>query len=293
MVSGTRLRLAIPNKGRLLEPTMRLLEDAGLALESGPRLLVARAEGVPLDVLAVRTEDIVELVADGAADLGITGLDLLTEARDGRAGDLIALLELGYGRCRLEAAVPSDAEPVDLADLTGCRLATSHPATTRRFFADLDVPVEVVPMSGAVEVAPRLGLADGIVDLVATGSTLTANGLRPIGTLLDSQAVLVGRVDDAEPTGDGLVGDLRTMLGAVVAGRRRKYLMMNAPRAALPAIEALLPGLDSPSVIPLAHPGHVAVHAVVAADQVWSILPRLREAGASGILVMALEKLLP
>lgn len=286
-----RLRLAVPNKGRLVEPTMRLLDDAGLALETSPRLLVARAAGVPIDVLAVRTEDIVELVADGAADLGITGLDLLTEA----GAELEPLLELGFGRCRLAAAVPEDAPARDLEDLAGCRLATSHPETVRHFFAERDIAVEIVPMTGSVEVAPRLALADGIVDLVATGSTLTANGLRAVGTLLESQAVLVGRpavVTGAGDPSEGLTADLITMLGAVVAGRRRKYLLMNAPRTALPAIEGILPGLDSPSVIPLAHPGHVAVHAVVGADDVWGVLPRLREAGATGILVMPVEKLL-
>jgi ATP phosphoribosyltransferase len=281
-----RLRLAVPNKGRLLEPTMRLLDDAGLALETSPRLLVARAEAAPIDVLAVRTEDIVELVADGAADLGVTGLDLLVES----GAELEALLELGFGRCRLEAAVPSDAPARDLAALDGSRLATSHPETARRFFAGRGIAVELVPMTGSVEVAPRLALADGIVDLVATGSTLTANGLRSVGSLLESQAVLVGR-PAAQPH-DGLVGDLLAMLGAVVAGRRRKYLMMNAPQAALADIQGILPGLDSPSVIPLAHPGHVAVHAVVGADEVWGVLPRLREAGATGILVMPIEKLL-
>lgn len=286
-----RLRLAVPNKGRLLEPTMRLLDDAGLALETSPRLLVARAAGAPIEVLAVRTEDIVELVADGAADLGVTGLDLLTEA----GAELVPLLELGFGRCRLTAAVPEDAPARELEDLAGCRLATSHPETVRRFFAERDIAVEIVPMTGSVEVAPRLALADGIVDLVATGSTLTANGLRAVGTLLESQAVLVGRPAVATGAGDpyeGLTADLITMLGAVVAGRRRKYLLMNAPRTALTAIEGILPGLDSPSVIPLAHPGHVAVHAVVGADDVWGVLPRLREAGATGILVMPVEKLL-
>jgi len=285
MSATRRLRLAVPNKGRLMEPTMRLLGDAGLSLETSPRLLVARAERVPIDVLAVRTEDVVELVADGAADLGVTGLDLLVES--GVAME--PLLELGFGRCRLTAAVPADAAARDLDDLAGCRLATSHPETARRFFAARGVGVEIVPMTGSVEVAPRLALADGIVDLVATGSTLTANGLRAVGTLLESQAILVGR---AAADGGGLVVDLVTMLGSVVAGRRQRYLMMNAPRAALRAIEAILPGLDSPSVIPLAHPGHVAVHAVVTADELWGVLPRLREAGASGILVMPLEMLL-
>jgi ATP phosphoribosyltransferase len=279
-----RLRLAIPNKGRLLEPTLGLLRDAGLVFEDVARSLVAPAGNVPLDVLSVRAEDVVEFVGDGAADLGITGANLLAEA----GAELPPLLELGYGRCRLEAAVPSDAAPRGLADLHGLRLATSHPGATRRFFADRGIPVEVVPMNGAVEVAPRRGLADGIVDLVSTGSTLVVNGLRSVGVLLVSEAVLISR--PAAPA-NRLVDDLVTMLGAVIAGRRRKYLMMNARHSALPAIEAILPGLASPSVIPLAHDDMVAVHAVVEADQVWNVLPRLREAGATGILVVPVEKL--
>jgi ATP phosphoribosyltransferase len=283
-----RLRLAVPNKGRLLEPTLRLLRDAGLEFEDQSRALVSHAENVPLDILHVRTEDIVELVGDGVADLGITGTNLLSEADAG----LPVLLELGYGRCRLEAAVPVDDEAVSFEQLAGRRLATSHPATTRRFFGERGIDVAIVPLSGSVEVAPRLGLAEGIVDLVSTGSTLVMNGLRSVGCLLESQAVLVGR-PPAVARRDTLVDEVVTVLGAVVAGRRRKYLMMNAPRRALSAIEAILPGLASPSVIPLAHDDMVAVHAVVEDADVWRMLPSLRAAGASGILVVPIEKLVP
>ena len=283
-----RLRLAVPNKGRLLDPTLRLLRDAGLEFEDQSRALVSHAENVPLDILHVRTEDVVELVSDGVADLGITGTNLRAEAD----ADLPVLLELGYGRCRLEAAVPSADQAMSPADLAGRRVATSHPRSTRRYFAAQGTEVEIVSLSGSVEVAPRLGLADAIVDLVSTGSTLVANGLRSVGTLLESQALLVARPAPVARA-DATVDEVVTMLGAVVAGRRRKYLMMNAPRTALPAIEAILPGLASPSVIPLASEGMVAVHAVVADAEVWRMLPSLRAAGASGILVMPIEKLVP
>jgi ATP phosphoribosyltransferase len=283
-----RLRLAIPNKGRMLEPTIALLRDSGLDFEDGTRALVTRVSTFPLDILSVRTDDIAEFVADGVADLGITGTNLLHEADV----DLPVHLELGYGRCRLEVAVPNDSTARTLADLAGRRIATSHPNSTRRAFADRGIDVEIATISGAVEVAPRLGLADGIVDLVSTGSTLVMNGLRSIAVLLSSQAIVVGpRTPDAGRA--GLAAELVTMLGAVVAGRRVKYLMMNAPRTALEAIEDILPGLDSPSVIPLAHEDMVAVHAVVPSDQVHAILSRLRAAGASGILVVPVEKLLP
>jgi len=282
-----RLRLAVPNKGRLQQPTLDLLHDAGLRFEDGTRSLSARVDGFPLDILFVRTDDIVEFVADGVADLGITGTNLLNES----GAVLETLIELGYGHCRLEVAVPHASEARSLDDIAGFRLATSHPRATETSLARLGIAADIVTISGAVEVAPRMGLADGIVDLVSSGSTLLMNGLRSVGVLFASQAILVARPEPAaEPA---LAAELRTMLQAVIAGRGVKYLMMNAPQTAVPAIEAILPGLESPSVLPLAHAGMVAVHAVVAAADVHRILVPLREAGATGILVVPVEKLLP
>ncbi len=283
-----RLRLAIPNKGRLVEPTLSLLHASGLVFEEHDRSLVSQVANQPLDILFVRTGDVVEFVADGVADVGITGADILAEA--GRELPIIA--RLGYGRCRLAVAVPSDAPVRAIEDLAGQRVATSHPSITRSFFRERNLPVEVVPLSGAVEVAPRLGLADAIVDLVSTGSTLQMNGLRAIGDVLASEAVLV-----ADPTAqEQRPADLDSivmMLGSVLAARSRKYLMMNAPATHLEELEGLLPGLESPSVIPLAHAGMIAIHSVVGADEVWGLLPRLKAAGASGILVLPIEKILP
>lgn len=283
-----RLRLAVPNKGRLVEPTLRLLHDAGLVFEEHDRSLVARVQNFDLDILFVRTNDIIEFVGDGVADLGITGIDLLTET----GAELPRVRDLGYGRCRLAAAVPNDTPYQAVADLAGLRVATAHPNTTRRFFETRSIPVDVIPISGAVEVAPRLGLAEAIVDLVSTGSTMVMNGLRPIGDVLSSEAVLV-----ANPTAHrdrvGDLGAIDTMLTAVIAARGRKYLMMNAPATKLAELEALLPGLESPSVIPLAHAGMIAIHSVVGSDDVWGLLPRLKAAGASGILVLPIEKIVP
>ena len=281
-----RLRLAIPNKGRLVEPTLALLHDAGLVFEEHDRSLVARVQNLPIDILFVRTNDVIEFVGDGVADLGITGQDLLAET----GAELPVLRPLGYGRCRLAAAVPADAAIQAIDDLAGLRVATSHPEVTRRFFAERRVAVDVITLSGAVEVAPRLGLAEAIVDLVSTGSTLAMNGLRAIGDVLPSEAILVGGPAALKERPDE-VAAIDTMLASVIAARGRKYLMMNAPSARLPELEAILPGLDSPSVIPLAHAGMIAIHAVVDADAVWSLLPRLRASGASGILVLPIEKI--
>jgi ATP phosphoribosyltransferase len=283
-----RMRLAVPNKGRLVEPTLALLHDAGLVFEEHDRSLVARVQNFDLDILFVRTSDVVEFVGDGVADLGITGQDLLAET----GIQLPVARALGYGRCRLAVAVPTDTPYQAIEDLAGLRVATSHPNVARGFFREREVPVAVIALSGAVEVAPRLGLAEAIVDLVSTGSTLAMNGLRAIGDVLASEAILV-----ANPTAlQERAGDLAavdTMIGAVIAARDRKYVMMNAPADRLEELEALLPGLESPSVIPLAHRGMIAIHAVVGTNDVWALLPRLKAAGASGILVLPIEKIVP
>jgi ATP phosphoribosyltransferase len=281
-----RLRLAVPNKGRLVEPTLRLLHDAGLVFEEHDRSLVALVQNYELDILFVRTNDVIEFVGDGVADLGITGVDLLSET----GAELPQVRSLGYGRCRLAAAVPNDTPYRAVEDLAGLRVATAHPNTARRFFENRGIPVEIIPISGAVEVAPRLGLAEGIVDLVSTGSTLAMNGLRQVGDVLESEAILV-----ANPAADrNRAADLAaidTMLSAVIAARGRKYLMMNAPASQLDELQALVPALESPTVIPLAHAGMIAIHSVVGADDVWRLLPRLKAAGASGILVLPIEKI--
>jgi ATP phosphoribosyltransferase len=283
-----RLRLAIPNKGRLVEPTVRLLRDAGLVFEASERALVARVQNFDLDILFVRTNDIVEFINDGVAELGVTGLDLVAES----GTDAPLIRKLGYGRCRLTLAVPNDSPFRAAEDLAGLRVATSHMSLTKRFFAERAIPVDVIPVSGAAEVAPRLGLAEAIVDLVSTGSTMVVNGLRPVEEVFASEAVLLANKAALAERPD-VIDSINTMLSATLAARDRKYLMMNAPKSKLSELEGLLPGLESPSIIPLAHEGMIAIHSVVEADQVWSLLPRLKAAGASGILILPIEKLVP
>ena len=281
-----RLRLAVPNKGRLVEPTLRLLHDAGLIFEEHDRSLVARVSNYSLDILFVRTNDVIEFVGDGVADLGVTGIDLLAET----AAELPTVRALGYGRCRLAAAVPTDSAVRTIDELAGLRVATAHPNTARRFFAERQIEVEVIPISGAVEVAPRLGLAEAVVDLVSTGSTLVMNGLRQVGDVLASEAILVANPAAQVDRADDLAA-IDTMLSSVIAARGQRYVMMNAPGVKLAELTGILPGLNSPSVIPLAHGGMIAIHAVVEADAVWGLLPRLKAAGASGILVLPIEKI--
>jgi ATP phosphoribosyltransferase len=283
-----RLTVAVPAKGRMAEPALRLCADAGLSFEVTERSLLVPCANAPVELLLVRPSDIPEYVQDGVVHLGITGANLVAEAE----ADVVTLAELGFARCTLEAAVPEDAPQVAIEDLGGVRVATAYPVSTRRLLAERGVAAELVPVSGSVEAAPRLGLADAIVDLVSTGSTASANGLRRIGALLSSQAVLVGGQDAIERERE-LVDRLELMVAGVVAARRRRYVMMNATVDALPAIRAVLPSMGAPSVLQLAAEGEIAVHAAVEADDVWSLLPALKSAGASSILVVPVERVIP
>ena len=281
-----RLMLAVPAKGRMADPALRLCLDAGLSFEVTERSLVVPCANAPVDLLLVRPSDIPEYVQDGVVHLGITGANLVAEAD----AQVVVLAELGFARCTLEAAVPEDAPQRTVDDLGGLRVATAYPASTRRLLADRGVACELVAVSGSVEAAPRLGLADAIVDLVSTGSTTSANGLRRVGALLASQAVLVGGREAVDGRRE-LVERLELMLSGVVAARRRRYVMMNATTESLEAIRAVLPSMGAPTVLPLAEEGQIAVHAAVDADDVWSLLPELKAAGASSILVVPVERL--
>lgn len=283
-----RLTLAVPSKGRMQQPTLELCAAAGLSFELNDRALLVPCENAPIDLLLVRPHDIPEYVQDGVVHAGITGENLIDEAQ----ADVVVLAELGFARCTLEAAVPADAPQQKLADLAGLRIATAYPVSTRGRLEALGVDAQLVPVSGSVEATPRLGLADAIVDLVSTGTTASANGLRRIGALLESQAVLVAGRDALDPR-QALLGRLELMLTSVVAGRRRRYLMMNASREALDDIIRILPAMGAPTVLTLAEPGQIAVHAAVDADAVWDLLPPLKEAGASSILVVPIERLVP
>lgn len=283
-----RLTLAVPAKGRMAEPSLKLCLDAGLNFETTERSLVVPCANAPVDLLLVRPSDIPEYVQDGVVDCGITGANLVVEAD----ADVVSLAELGFARCTLEAAVPEDAPQTAIGDLDGLRIATAYPSSTRRLLAERGVSGELVPVSGSVEATPRLGLADAIVDLVSTGSTISANGLRRIGSLLSSQAVLVAGRGALEQQPEA-IDQLELMISGVVAARRRRYVMMNATVDSLPAIRSVLPSMGAPSVLPLADDGEIAIHAAVDADDVWQLLPELKSAGASSILVVPVERVVP
>jgi len=290
-MSDRRLRIALPNKGRLADGALALLERAGLepALSSDRAL---RADlGADFTGLFVRARDIPEFVADGAADLGITGSDLAGESNR----PLEILLRLGFGRCRLVVAATDEAEWRSADDLPdGARIATSFPRTTARWFEARGRRIELVPVSGAAEIAPHIGVADVIVDLVSTGSTLKVNGLRELGTIADAEAVLVARPGfDAGPDADR-VRELVTALESVLRAEGKRYLMANVPRRALPELKRVLPGLNGPTIVDVMDSGeHVAAHAVVEKADVYRTIAELKRLGAEGILVTRIERLMP
>jgi ATP phosphoribosyltransferase len=261
----------------LRDPSFKLLEDAGLGPEQpGERALAFPCRNAPVEVLLVRAADVPEYVQDGVVDCGITGIDLVRE----RGADVRELLALGFGSCRLEAAVPEESDVHTLEALAGSTVATVYPRLTREL---LPADVELVDVTGSVEIAPRLGLADAIVDLVSSGNTLRTNGLRSLGVLLESEAVLVaGDEEQAEP--------FAAMLRSVVDARRHRYLMLNARESALPAIASIV-SPRIPSVLPLVEDGMVAVHALVLSADVWRLLPELEAAGASSILIVPVERM--
>jgi ATP phosphoribosyltransferase len=278
------LRIAIPSRGRLREPAVQLLADAGLGPEvPGERALAFPCRNAPVEVLLVRAADIPEYVQDGVVDCGITGADLVLE----RGARVSELLRLGFGACTLEGAVLSESSIESIDELAGHRVATVYPTLARSLLAELAVEVELVDVTGSVEIAPRLGLADAIVDLVSSGNTLRTNGLRSVGVLFRSEAVLIAA---AEP--DEAARELAPVLRSVVDARSMRYLMMNAPEASVSEIASIVPGLRAPTVLPLAEPGMVAVHTLVPAAEVWHILPRLERNGASSILLVPVERLL-
>jgi ATP phosphoribosyltransferase len=287
------LRIALPNKGRLAEDTRDLFEDAGLAVRArGERALTASLGG-EYEAIFVRAQDIPEFVADGAADAGITGWDLVCESER----ELDVRLDLEFGRCRLVVAAREDSGIERLEEIVSGRVATVFPRVTRRFFDRPGCRVEVVPVSGAAEIAPHLGIADIVVDLTSTGSTLKVNGLREIATVLESSARLVTRMPNAGPVDAPkrrAFDELATALESVLRARGQRYVMANVPRIALDRVKEVLPGLNGPTVIDIMNGGeHVAVHAVVPAAAIFRTIAQLKALGGAGILVTRIERLMP
>jgi ATP phosphoribosyltransferase len=293
-----RLRVAVQKGGRLTDNSLDLLMRCGLKYSRGRDQLMCYGENMPLDVLFVRDDDIPDLVQEDVCDLGIVGLNVIEEKRlaiesRGRDCTFLQIGLLDFGRCRLSIAVPEESNYRNLEDLRARRIATTYPHTLGKFLRARGIDAEVVTLSGAVEIAPRLGRADYICDLVSTGSTLAANHLREVETVLDSQAAMIRTPVPLPPEKEDWVRRLLLRIDGVQQVKESKYIMLHAPRSALPEIRRLLPGSESPTVIPLdGTDDKVAVHAVCRETVFWETLESLKTAGASAVLVLPVEKML-
>jgi ATP phosphoribosyltransferase len=298
MDKDARLKLAVQKSGRLTDHSLDLLSRCGLKLSRGKDQLMGYGENLPLDVLFVRDDDIPDLVQEDVCDLGMVGLNVLEERRlemaaRGTAAKFEVLRKLDFGRCRLSLAVPDGMPWNGLASMSGLRIATTYPATLDDFLRRNGIKAEIVTLSGAVEIAPRLGRADMICDLVSSGSTLQANHLREVHTVMESQVVLMRTPVKLSTFKEDWISRLLLRIDGVEQVKESKYIMLHAPRSALPRIRELLPGSESPTIIPLeGSPDKVAIHAVCRENVFWETLEALKAAGASALLVLPVEKML-
>jgi ATP phosphoribosyltransferase len=296
--SNARIKIAVQKSGRLTEHSMELLVRCGLSYSRGKDQLICYGENMPVDVLLVRDDDIPRLVQEDICDLGIVGLNIIEERRlemleQGKTERYSELSRLDFGQCRLSFGVPDGERYEGPRSLEGKRIATTYPRILRAFLSRHGVEAQIISFSGAVEIAPSLGKADLICDLVSSGSTLRAHQLYEAGTILDSRAALIRTPAELTPDKAKWLQRLLQRIEGVLQVKESKYIMLHAPRSALKAITALLPGSESPTIIPLeGHPDKVAVHAVCRENVFWETLEQLKEAGASSMLVLPVEKML-
>lgn len=293
-----RLRIAIQKSGRLSQESQTLLKQCGVRINLNEQRLIAYAENMPIDLLRVRDDDIPGLVFDGVVDLGIIGENVLEEAELSRlAANEMAkykmLRRLDFGGCRLSLAVPTDSDYQGVGSLNNMRIATSYPQLLKRFMNEQGVSFKSCLLNGSVEVATRAGLADAICDLVSTGTTLEANGLREVDVIYRSKACLIQREGDIEADKQALIERLMTRIQGVTQARESKYIMLHAPKDKLKAVIDLLPGMEDPTILPLANDqARVALHMVSKESLFWETMEKLKEIGASSILVLPIEKMM-
>ncbi|GHA84058.1 ATP phosphoribosyltransferase [Algimonas arctica] len=288
-----RLRIALQKKGRLADDSFALLKACGLRFSVRGGSLLVRVKNMPIDLLLVRDDDIASFVSNDAADIGIVGENVLVEEQLTSALDAQIAMKLGFSRCRLCLASPERGSVQSAADLSGTRIATTYPGVTGRFLKERGISAKLVEMKGAVELAPSIGVAESICDLVSTGATLEANGLMAFETILESEAVLIRSARDMSPEKADLFDKLMRRVEGVIKSTDSKYIMLNAPKSQIVAITALLPGSDSPTVIPLAGTEDlVAIQAVCTETVFWETLEDLKALGARAILVLPIEKMM-
>ena len=281
------LKIAVQKSGRLYDSSIRLLKECGIELNNGNKELKTTAFNFPLEVYFLRDDDIPQYVFDGVADIGIVGENVLLEK-----GKNISLVNrLGFSKCRLSIAIPKGIAYNTVSDLNGLKIATSYSRLLQNFLNEKNIDAEIHEISGSVEIAPGIGLADAICDLVSSGSTLFTNGLKEIEVVLQSEAVLVANNNLSESK-KGILDKLLLRINAVKTAKNSKYILMNAPDHQLKNIAALLPGMKSPTIVPLVEKGWSSVQSVVNENDFWEVIEKLKEFGAEGILVVPIEKMI-
>lgn len=282
----SNLRIAVQKSGRLNEDSMRILKDIGISIDNGKDQLKASARNFPVEVFYLRNGDIPQYLRDGVVDAAIIGENVLIE----KGSDLEFIERLGFSKCKVSIAVPKDSLANSLKDLEGKRIATSYPETVKKFLNEQNIDAELHIINGSVEIAPNIGLADGICDIVSSGSTLFKNGLKEIEVLLKSEAVLAVSSQISEER-KAILKKIQFRIQSVLKARNSKYILLNAPNDQLKSILKLLPGMRSPTVLPLAEEGWSSVHTVISKNEFWEIIDELKVNGAEGILVCPIEKM--
>lgn len=285
-MSNEKLTLAIQKSGRLSDGSIEMLKLCGIKVSNGGNHLKAVAEGFPLEILLLRDDDIPQYVADGVADIGILGMNEVLEKKK----DVEFVRNLGFSKCRLSVAVPKALEYTGIGFLQGKRIATSYPVILEDFLAKNNIQADIHTISGSVEIAPSIGLADVIFEIVSSGGTLLSNGLKEVDVIMRSEAVLISNSNLSEEKRN-LLKKLLFRIEAVQKAKRNKYILLNAPENKLDEIIKLIPGMKSPTILPLAEEGWCSLHSVISEDDFWEVIDNLKEAGAEGILVVPIEKM--
>lgn len=283
----TTLRIAIQTKGRLNEESIMLLEETGIKLIEGKRRLISSAKNFPLEVLYLRDDDIPQCVADGVADVGIVGKNEMDEQKK----DVEVVKSLGFSKCRLSLAIPKDIEYQGLSWFNGKKIATSYPSILKDFLAENNIQSDIHFIAGSVEIAPGIGLADAIFDIVSSGSTLVSNRLKEVQVVMKSEAVMIADPKISKEK-QAILDELIFRIESVENGKGKKYILLNAPNEKLEQIIKVLPGMTSPTLMPLAKPGWSSLHSVIAECEFWEVIGNLKRNGAEGILVLPIEKMI-
>ncbi len=282
-----RLKIAIQTKGRLNEDSMQLIQEAGIDLNIGRRTLIAESKNFPIDALFLRDDDIPQTVADGVADIGIVGENEMLE----KGENVVIAKRLGFSKCRLSLAIPKSMDYTGPEFFNGKKIATSYPAILKKYLTEKNINAEVHVITGSVEIAPGIGLADAIFDIVSSGSTLVSNRLKEVEVVLKSEAVLVANPNLSELKKE-LLNEFIFRLESVQRAKGKKYILLNVPNSKIQDIAALLPGMKSPTVVPLATEGWSSMHSVIEENDFWTVIGKLKKAGAEGILVIPIEKMI-